>query len=208
VTNTPGFTPLIWATSPNNFIFIDTDLETETPVHSPNGSITVALTFNIAGAITYCSSPLAPPVANVTLNLTGTATASTLSDSSGNYALSSVSYGGNYTVTPTKAPRLPSSAGITSVDIVAVQRHFLQIASLPPGCPTQAADVTGDGSINGIDVIAIQRFFLGFSTGIGNVGRYKFTPTNRTYSNLTDDQAAQNYDSLVYGDVVSPFVEP
>ena len=61
-------------------------------------------------------------------------------------------------------------------------------------------------AINTVDVIAIQRFFLGLSTGIANVGKYKFTPANRTYPGIGSDQTGQNYDALVFGDVASGFV--
>ena len=64
-----------------------------------------------------------------------------------------------------------------------------------------------NSSVNTVDVIAIQRFFLGLSTGIANVGKYKFTPVNRSYLNLMSNQTAQNYDTLVFGDVASSFVE-
>ena len=60
--------------------------------------------------------------------------------------------------------------------------------------------------INTVDVIAIQRFFLGLPTGIANVGKYQFTPASRTYPGLVSNQTAQNYDALVFGDVVSGFV--
>jgi hypothetical protein len=161
---------------------------------------------NISGTISYCSNPVPGPVPNVTLTLSGSGSGSTLSDSSGNYMFSSLAGGGSYTVTPTKTARAPGSAGINTVDVVAVQQHFLGITFLS-GCRLAAADVNGDNAVNTVDVIAIQRFFLGLSTGIANVGKYQFTPANRTYPGIVSDQTAQNYDTLVFGDVASHFVE-
>jgi hypothetical protein len=143
----------------------------------------------------------------VTLTLTGSASGSTLSDGSGNYQLSSLASGGTYSVTPSKAARVPGSAGISTVDVVATQRHFLNIVPLPAGCRLTAADVNGDAAVNTIDVIAIQRFFLGLSTGIANTGQYQFTPASRTYPGIVSNQTAQNYDTLIFGDVASPFAE-
>jgi len=57
-------------------------------------------------------------------------------------------------------------------------------------------------------VIAIQRFFLALSTGTANAGKYQFNPVNRSYSPLTIDQTAQNYDTIVFGDVAAPFALP
>ena len=109
-------------------------------------------------------------------------------------------------MTPTKAALEPAAAGINTVDVIATQRHFLNIAPLPPGCPLAAADVNGDTLITTADVIAIQRFSLGLSTGIANAGNYQFSPANRTYPGIVSDQTGQNYDTLVFGDVVSGFV--
>jgi hypothetical protein len=145
-------------------------------------------------------------VPNVTLNLTGDATASAVTDGSGNYQFSSLTSGGSYTVTPAKSALAPGSAGITTVDMVATQRHFLNLALLS-GCRLIAADVNGDTAINTVDIIAIQRFFLGLSTGIANTGQYQFTPANRTYPGIVSDQTGQNYDTLVFGDVASPFAD-
>ena len=110
-------------------------------------------------------------------------------------------------MTPTKSALTPGSAGINGVDVLAVQRHFLNIALLPPGCRLTAADVNGDTNINGVDVLAIQRFFLGQTSGTANVGKYQFTPVNRTYPGIVSNQTAQNYDALVFGDVASPFAD-
>ena len=41
------------------------------------------------------------------------------------------------------------------------------------------------------DIIAIQRFFLGMTTGTGNVGKYSFTPSSRSYSLLFSDQTGR-----------------
>jgi len=142
----------------------------------------------------------------VTLTLTGDASDSTLSDGSGNYTFSSLTSGGSYTVTSTKAARVPGSAGIDTVDVIATQRHYLNVAPLPPGCRLTAADVDGDTVVNTVDVVAIQRFFLGRLTGIANTGQYQFTPASRTYPGVVSDQTAQNYDTLIFGDVASSFV--
>jgi hypothetical protein len=111
-------------------------------------------------------------------------------------------------VTPTKAALTPGSTGINTVDVLAMQRHFLNIGTPLTGCRLAAADVNGDTLITTADVIAIQRFVLGLSGGTANVGGYQFSPASRTYPGLATDQTGQNYDTLVFGDVASPFVQP
>src|SRR5204862_494108 len=168
--------------------------------------IQAATTVSISGTISYCSNPSVPPVPGVTLTLSGGAGGSTSSDGSGNYTLSSIPSGGNYTVTPTKAALTPGSSGIDTVDVIAVQRHFLSLGTPLSGCRLTGADVNGDTSVDTIDVIAIQRFFITLSTGIGNTGKYKFNPVNRTYPGVVTTQTGQNYDALIFGDVASGFV--
>src|SRR5205814_8917625 len=138
---------------------------------------------------------------------TGTTSGSTVTDASGNYSFTGLPSGGSYTVTPTKTARAPGSANINTVDVIATQRHFLNIGTPLSGCRLTAADVNGDMSVNTVDVIAIQRFFLGLSTGIANVGKYQFTPASRTYTGIVTNQTGQNYDTLVFGDTASSFVE-
>ena len=142
----------------------------------------------------------------VTLTLSGSGSGSSLSDGSGSYTFLGLTVGGSYTVTPSKAALAPGSAGITTVDVIGTQRHFLNLGTPLSGCRLTAADVNSSTTIDTIDVIAIQRFFLGLTTGIANVGKYQFSPANRSYSPLTSNQTGQNYDTLVFGDVASGFV--
>ena len=109
-------------------------------------------------------------------------------------------------MTPTKAALAPGSAGINTVDVIAIQRHLLNLGTPLSGCRLTAADVNGDSAVNTVDVIAIQRFFLGLSTGLANVGHYQFSPANLTYPGLVTNQTGQNFDALVFGDVATTFV--
>ena len=174
-------------------------LQTPTPTPTP-------ASVNISGTISYCSNPVPGPVPNVTLTLAGGGSGSTLSDGSGSYQFSSLVAGGSYTVTPTKSALPPGSAGISTVDVIAVQLHFLTRALLPAGCRRTAADVNGDTLINTTDIVAIQRFALGLPTGIANTGKYQFTPASRAYLAVVSNQTGQNYDTLVFGDVASGYV--
>ena len=171
---------------------------TPTPTPTP--------TVSISGTVLYCSNPVPGPVPNVTLSLTGTGSGSTLSDGSGNYTFLGLTFGGTYTVTPGKPALSPGSTGIDTVDVVAIQRHFLSLGTPLSGCRLTAADVNGVNGVNTVDVIAVQRFFLTLTTGIANVGKYQFNPASRNYPGIVSDQTRQNYDTLIFGDVASGFV--
>ena len=174
-----------------------------------NQKLSCAVTLvSISGNVTGCASPAPVNLVGATMSLTGPSPApsSAPTDGSGNYTLSGLTAGGTYTVTPTKTAHIPGSAGISTVDVIAVQRHFLTIGTPLSGCRLLAADVNGVGGINTVDVIAVQRFFLGLSTGIANTGKYAFTPTSTTYTSISGNQTAQNYSAVLFGDVATPFV--
>lgn len=172
---------------------------TPTPTPTP-GPVT------ISGTVYYCTNPSLDPVPDVTLTLSGDASNTTLSSGSGAYQFTSLPPGWNYTVTPSKGALIAGTAGINTIDVIAVQRHFLSISPLPPGCQLTAADVNSDNNINTPDVIAIQRFVLGQPSGFANTGTYRFTPVNRNYPGASGGQTGQDYDALVFGDVASGYV--
>jgi Dockerin type I domain len=159
---------------------------------------------DMVGTVYYCSNAPMPGV-TVTIH-TFCSTAAHSTDSSGQYRLV-VPYcktGISGYATCSKADQIPGSPGINTVDVVAVQRHFLIIGPPLSGCRLTAADVNGDGSVNTTDVIAIQRFFLGLSTGIANVGKYQFTPPYRCY---TDGfPPTPDFNAIIFGDVATPFI--
>src|SRR5678815_1037427 len=168
-----------------------------------------ATTYSISGTVGQCNTtgPSGILLDGATMTRTGASSGSTVTAGGGLYSFSGLA-GGNYTVTPSKANRPPGSAGINTTDVIAIQRHFLLLGTPLSGCRLLAADCAAPVGITTGDVIATQRFFLVLSTGIGNVGRYSFTPANRTYTPLAGNQTAQNYSAIVFGDVSTPFANP
>lgn len=160
----------------------------------------------ISGTVIYCSNPSLPPISGVTMTLSGASSGTTTTDGSGNYSFTGLP-GNNYTVTPSKAalvPGGPGSSNISTVDVIAVQKHFLGVTLLT-GCRLTAGDTAPPAGISTVDVLAVQKFFLQLA-GFANTGKYQFAPTSRSYSPLTGAMTGQNYDTVVLGDVISGFV--
>ena len=168
-----------------------------------SGTINVGL--SISGGTQNCSSAAPTSVAGVTMTLTGTSSGTTTTDGSGSYSFSGLTSGGSYTVTPSLAALAPGTPNINTTDVLAIQRHFLSITVIPPGCRLIAADGTENDSVDTQDVLAVQRFFLAVSSGTGQVGQYRFTPLSQSYVPLNSTQTGQDYGVLVLGDVVPPF---
>ena len=179
-----------------------TPTATATATATATPTATVCQIFRMMGRVTQCPANVGLAAVTITMSNEG----STTTIGGGTYLM--FGHGCSFhTVTPTKAGRTPGSTGINTMDVLAVQRHFLTI-SLLTGCSLAAADVNGDNRADTSDVIAIQRFFLGLTTGTSNVGSYRFTPASRSYSPPVDNQFDQNYDTIVLGDVASPFAAP
>ena len=225
VSSTSGeMSNLAWTGSPDDFEFVNSSRNTVSPFQG-NGLITITgptptppSSVVISGRVGNCASPAptaTPPASpppptlpgapNVLMTLTGSSTATTLTDASGNYSFT-VPAGGSYVVTPSKSPLPGGSSGIITTDILAVQRHYLGIVSIPVGCRLSAGDVVPNSVVNGADVVAMQRFFNGYTTNIGSCGEYRFAPTGQSYSLITTDQTGQDYAVYVLGDVTPPFV--
>ena len=165
--------------------------------------------FSISGTLTYCSGPTPNPVAGVTMTLTGGPGGTTVTAANGTYSFTGLPGGINYTVTPSKAARPLGSSGINAVDVIAIQKHFLQIPPALLACHLLAADVTPPlmGNPNGVDTLAVQKFFLSLS-GTASTGFYNFTPATRTYTPLNANQTGQDFEARILGDVIGGFVNP
>ena len=193
-----GAEMIVWGGSDENLAVVNTGWRYCAQPRTP---------IDVSGSISYCSNPVASPVADVTFTLSGDSSGSTQSDASGNYQFLALASGGTYLVIPSKPALPPGSAGINTMDVLATQRHFLGVGTPLSGCRLTAADVNGDANVNTIDVQAIQRFFLGATTGIANTGKYQFSPASRSYLGLVGPQTGQDYDALVLGDVAPGFVQ-
>jgi len=158
--------------------------------------------FTVSGSVTPATLGAG---ATVILRQATTTVASTTVTASGTYSFAGVA-NGSYTVTPSKSTLAPGASGIDTVDVVAIQRHFLNQGTPLSGCRLASADVNGLNGVDTVDVIAVQRFFLGFTSGIANVGKYQFNPASRTYSGIATNQSGENYDTLIFGDVATGFV--
>jgi hypothetical protein len=171
---------------------------TDTPSPSPSATAGPSPTptpagVTISGRITSCSSGAPAPGL-----LIGTDQQTTVTDQDGRYALI-VQEGATVTVAPQLLPPLPpASHGIDTVDVIGLISEFLQFGM--PACPA-AADVNGDGVVDTIDAIAVQRFALGFQNGYGVTGGSLFTPTDRVYEGVIEDQTDQDFALVIMGDV-------
>jgi len=93
-----------------------------------------------------------------------------MTNSEGEYAFVDMPLGGNYSVTPEK--NIEYLNGVSTLDLILIQRHILGLQELDSPYKLIAADVNGSNDINGIDLVELRKLILGV---------YKELPTNDSW---------------------------
>gem|GEM_PF-6109768 len=89
-----------------------------------------------------------------------------------------------YTITPKKD--IADDNGISTYDMVLMQRHILGVSKLSSPYLMLAADVNNSGSISTGDMLELRRLILGINDGLTKTDSWKFVPSDYTFSDPTD----------------------
>jgi hypothetical protein len=130
----------------------------------------------IAGAIV---TEFAEPVANVEVSTTGAATASVTTDATGTYLLSNLTAGGDLTVTPFRND--DHANGVSTYDVVMIQKHILGTVLLSSPYQRIAADATNDGQITTLDLIHLRGLILNNYTELPNCTSWRFVAAGYSF---------------------------
>ncbi len=167
---------------------------------------------SISGTITEGGSPL--PGATVTLS--GDVSSSTTTDASGDYSFTGLPAGGNYLVTPsltnytfnpTSRPYNNLTANVTDADFVGTQTAIISISGtiLKAASPLAGATVTLSGASTGSTTTDANGdySFTGLASGsyvvTPTLASHTFSPTNRSYSNISADVANADFEAFEVG---------
>lgn len=157
------------------------------------------------------------PIVNKLVGLTGNINNATSSQNNGAFAFEALPTGENYTLRPTHTAQ--AGEGVSTLDIIIIQKHILGLNSLSSPYKMIAADVNRSGTITSLDVIAIRRVILNLDTHFPNgndtwcfvPSQYEFIdPTNPlqeefpeeiTITNLSVDLMLNDFVGVKLGDV-------
>lgn len=89
-----------------------------------------------------------------------------------------------YTITPKKD--IADDNGISTFDMVMMQRHILGVSKLESPYLMMAADVNESGSISTGDMLELRRLILGINDGLTKTDSWKFIPADYTFSDPSD----------------------
>jgi len=116
--------------------------------------------------------------------------------------------GGNYAVSPNKND--DPNNGVTTLDLVLMQRHILAIDKLNSPYKMIAADVTKDGKITAADLVELRKLILGTKSTFDNNTSWRFVDKAYGFQNMAQAQGdlfpeVYNIENLS-SDMVTDFV--
>jgi hypothetical protein len=151
----------------------------------------------ISGGIT---NELNSPVQGVNVELSGNGNISQVSDASGNYSFTVVQ-GGDYTITPSLNTNAVN--GVTTLDLVAISKHILQIQPLNSPYKIIAADANRSNTVTTADMVAIRRVILHIDTEFPNNTSWRFVPKSHVFVNPANPFQGGFPEVLNYNNIVS-----
>jgi uncharacterized repeat protein (TIGR01451 family) len=99
------------------------------------------------------------PVRSVEINLSGSGMPLYMSDAQGRYDFGAMDAGGTYDVIPSKD--INPLEGVSTLDLILIQRHVLGLDRLNSPYKMIAADVNNDGRISAADILQLRKLLLG-----------------------------------------------
>jgi hypothetical protein len=163
-----------------NYDYCTTYIEVE--AHQDCGDPTVG---NLSGVIVREGDDVTVEFVEVSLNGGMTATMTTAAD--GAYGFAGVTAGGDYTVTPFRND--DHDNGVTTFDIVLINKHILGTDLLDTPYKRIAADVNRSETITTLDIIQMRKLILNIDTEFANNTSWRFVEAGYTFPDVENPWA-------------------
>ena len=121
---------------------------------------------------------------DVAIQLEGAALNTANTDASGEYAFPEMNLGGSYVVDPSK--NTDPMNGVSTLDLVIVQRHILGIDNLDSPYKHIAADINNDANISAIDLVELRKLILGVNMEFNSNESWRFVDAAYTFDSNED----------------------
>lgn len=167
----------------------------------------------ISGSVTSAEGKMIDEVEVVLDNGTPEMLKSVLTSSSGLYAFSTPMFY-DYNISGHKNDDVLN--GVSTLDLVLIQRHLLDVSRFANPYHVIAADVNNDARITASDLVELRRVILGVSSKFNNNTSWRFVDSHQTFAdinspwplfenlyvnNLSHDVQNQNFVGIKVGDV-------
>ncbi len=118
-----------------------------------------------------------------------------VTDQDGNYAFDAMPEGGTYEVTPMNDKNYLN--GVSTLDLILIQRHILGIEKFDTPYKYLAADVDDSHTLNGVDLVELRKLILGLYDNLPNNTSWRFVDTDYDFLNEFDPWATVIDESYV-----------
>lgn len=138
-------------------------------------------------------TPQQENLANAEVRLNGTEQMVQMTSVEGEYAFPAIEVGGAFEISPVKTDDYAN--GITTLDLVLIQRHILSIAKLNSAYNIIAADINKDKKVNTADLVQLRKLILGSTDKFDNTS-WRFIDKNYAFQNANsplDEVFAESY---------------
>lgn len=167
---TPGCKMIqMWVTDQNgNTSFCETfvDIQLNGQSNNCNGNTLVS---TISGKIIKENEEA---IAEVVVKMEGTEANPSITNEEGKFVFDPMINGGNYNVVPAKDG--DDLNGVSTLDLVMIQRHILGLEKLGTPYKMIAADVNNSGNISASDLTELRKLILGLNAGFTNNTSWRF----------------------------------
>jgi len=102
-----------------------------------------------------------------------------MTDVEGNYAFDAMPEGGDYKLEPAKNDGYLN--GVSTLDLILIQRHILGLETLVSPYNLIAADIDQSKSINGVDLVELRKLILGIYSELPNNTSWKFLDASHEF---------------------------
>ena len=147
------------------------------------------------------ATPANKPVKDVIVTLTNdnVSVEEDLTESDGLYDFVALSLNQDYEVVPEKDTDYRN--GVTTMDIIVIQRHLLGIELFHSPYQYLAADVNNSGTVTTLDLIEIRRLLLGDIDEFGNMTSWRFVPKDYEFPNPNNPWEYSVPQTITVGDL-------
>ncbi len=124
------------------------------------------------------------------INMTSNNADIDMTDASGDYAFNSVAFYDEYTIDPSR--HTDPMNGVSTLDLVLIQKHILNLQTLDSPYKLIAADINNSGNISAMDLIELRKLILGIYTEYPNNDPFVFVAESYEFADPADPWGYQN----------------
>ncbi len=175
-------------------------------VRDPDGFCSSPFTGDIYGKI---MTEIGLPVDEVGIDLLGSGMPNLMTGVDGEYAFSDMPFGDTYRVVPGKD--VEAENGVSTLDLILIQKHILNQQSLNTPYKLIAADVNKSKSITVLDAIELRKLLLGEIEAFEDNTSWRLVdadyefihPENALQENFDEDLMVAPFDQTTQGDFIA-----